>query len=406
MKKLEDYEWICPEPFTNIYSSTTGLYKPCCVSLGRNLEKYVSRKMTTGNSSPIEFYNSEAMKLLRKSFKENDRQILDDVCSVCKNQEDANIRSHRQWYVDRFNDEFKHRKEELEAIIENDSEPTFFHSMEFDALGGNLCNLSCLMCDGLSSSRYLVEAIRLGEADKTKALIKLTPHQTVWDDLPVILSKLDELKLVGGEPLMSKETYRLLNMVPDPSKVILRIITNATVDPTKFIEIAKKFKSVTVNISIEGVDKVNEYIRYPSNWNNILNNAKKFTSMDNSNVIFVSTINALNIGRLYEIEEVAPSLIADGVVHEYTMSSIVNNNFYSLRSIPPEIKEKHLENLYQIAHKYAEVKKLIRYLETTGYNEDDMKKLMTHVKKRDKLRGTCLLDYFPEWETIYNEIEV
>lgn len=401
-KKLEDYEWICPEPFTNIYSSTTGLYKPCCVSLGKNLVKYATRKMTTGNSSPLEFYNSDGMKLLRKSFKENNRTILDDVCSVCKDQEDAGISSHRQWYVSRFNDEFKHKKEELERIIEEDCQPTFFHSMEFDALGGNLCNLTCLMCDSLSSSRYHSEAIKLGESQSTKALVRIKPIDNVWEDLKVITSNLCELKLVGAEPLLCSDTYKLMQMIPDPSSVILRIITNGTVKPDKFIELARHFKQVIVNISIEGVGKVNDYIRYPSKWETILQNAKKFTSMENSNVIFVSTINAINIGRLYEIADLAPSLIADGVIDDYTMSSIVNNNFYSLRSIPSEIKEAYLDKLYANS-KTSEVQKLIKYLESVEYNEDDMKQLISHIKKRDELRKTCLLDYFPEWENVYNQ---
>lgn len=402
-KKLEDYEWICPEPFTNIYSSTTGLYKPCCVSLGKNLPKYAKRKMTTGNSSPLEFYNSDAMKLLRKSFRENNRAILDDVCSVCKDQEDAGITSHRQWYVSRFNDEFNFKKKELERIIEEDCQPTFFHSMEFDALGGNLCNLTCLMCDSLSSSRYHSEAMKLGETESKKSLIRIKPIDPVWEDLKTITSNLCELKLVGGEPLLCADTYKLMEMVKDPSKVILRIITNGTVNPDKFIEIAKQFKQVIVNISIEGVGEVNNYIRYPSKWETILANATKFTSMPNSNVIFVSTINAINIGRLYEIADLAPSLIANGVINDYTMSSIVNNNFYSLRSIPAEVKEAYLDKLYENS-KSAEVQKLIKYLESVEHNEDDMIKLIRHIKRRDELRNTCLLDHFPEWENIYNNV--
>ena len=31
IKKLEDYEWMCPEPFTNILTTTYGHFIPCCV---------------------------------------------------------------------------------------------------------------------------------------------------------------------------------------------------------------------------------------------------------------------------------------------------------------------------------------------------------------------------------------
>ena len=38
-KKLEDYKWLCPEPFVNLATQTTGAMMPCCCNdLYRNHE--------------------------------------------------------------------------------------------------------------------------------------------------------------------------------------------------------------------------------------------------------------------------------------------------------------------------------------------------------------------------------
>lgn len=389
MKALEDYKWICPEPFTNIQASTSGHYKPCCVMTATpEMGKYVKEIYTVEKYSIMEHYNSEYMKRLRSAMRnENDDEFISVMCKNCKIKEDNGVRSHRQWYIDRFKteSEFKHKKKELEDIIANDKQPTFFHSMEMDALGGNFCNLSCNMCSGAHSSKYLSEEIRLKETFKTKSLILPDINEKIWEELPTVLENLCELKLVGGEPLIAKNTYKLMEMIPNPENTILRIITNGTQNPDRFIELAKRFKQVIINLSIEGVGDVNDYIRYHSSWNEILENRIKLTRV--GRVILVSTINALNINKLYEIPKLN---------FEYTMSSLVTNNFYSLNSIPDDIKDKYLNELYQ--HKMID---LIKLLEASKYNEDDMRKMLAHIKKRDQLRNTNLLNIWPEWKKYY-----
>ena len=44
---------------------------------------------------------------------------------------------------------------------------------------------------------------------------------------------------------------------------------------------------------------------------------------------------------------------------------------------------------------------IVRYLEEIGFNSDLHKRMMTDLIERDKYRGTCLLDMFPEWKPYY-----
>ena len=103
-------------------------------------------------------------------------------------------------------------------------------------------------------------------------------------------------------------------------------------------------------------------------------------------VMFTTTINALNIARITELLK----------LRKGHAGSLVVNNEYSLNSIPDDIKEIYLNRLYEDG-----ATNLIGYLENAVYNETDMWKMLMHIKRRDRLRKTNLLDVFPEWKKYY-----
>ncbi len=382
MKKLEDYEWICPEPFTNLMTTTSGHYMPCCamdyLSLFQNHGKELK---TTEKDSIKKYFNSDFLKKLRKAMKENDKHFLKDICKNCIKSEEAGNRSHRQWYLQRFiQDEFTHKKQELERLIETESQPSFLHSVEALSVGGNYCNLSCNMCGEGCSSKYNAEAIKLGE---TKHMLPQPEnYKKFYDDLNDY--EILEFKFTGGEPLLVKKNYEL--MEKQSKNTIIRIITNGTVDPSKLIKILKDFEKVIINVSAEGPKDVTNYIRHGSDFDKVLKHYDMMQEVWGDDVMFTTTINALNISKI-------PELLRLRKGHA---GSPVTNNFYSVNSIPDDIKEIYLQKLYEEGE-YD----LIKYLQNSEYNETDMWKMLMHIKGRDRLRGTNLLEVFPEWKKYY-----
>lgn len=406
MKQLHEYKWMCPEPFTNVHTSTSGNWVPCCAMNSKNVNiEGIPLEITHISTHTFkEFYNAYWVKRLRDAMRnENDQEWINRFCGHCINKEKSGFPSHREWYLSRFYKEFKSKRSELEKIIHDDIEPTFFHSMEFDAAVGNHCNLACNMCSSANSSKYYQEEMELekiytnplkkiinslpNKKEKISPLILPNIKEGIWEeDLPKITKNLLELKLVGGEPLLAKGTYRILKLFQDPRNTIVRIITNGTHVPDKILPLLQNFKKVVINISIEGVGAINDYIRYPSKWSNILENEKKLASVGETT--FVSTINAMNITKLYEVENLPQNSIA---------RSLVDNNYYSLNSIPPDIKDKYLTILYQQKMKHA-----IKLLENWAvYNENDMWSMLTDLKRRDRLRKTNFLELWPEWKDYY-----
>ena len=138
-------------------------------------------------------------------------------------------------------------------------------------------------------------------------------------------------------------------------------------------------------MSVEGVKEVSEYIRHGSNFDTVLKHYDMMQEVFHT-VSFTLTINALNIARIPELLK----------LRKGHAGSPVTNNFYSVSSIPDDIKELYLNKLYESGNI-----DLIKYLESAKYNEEDMWEMLRHCKRRDRLRGTNLVDVFPEWKDYY-----
>jgi hypothetical protein len=414
-------EWFCPEPYGNIYTETTGEYKACC----SGADFY---DVKTDTHTPIEAMNCSKAKELRKAFVTKDTKILNEHCQMCIVQEKSGIKSSRQYSMEHYVDNktgFDSAVKIAKQVKEDpkiDIKPEFFHTMEHLAGGGNFCNLKCLMCHPYKSSSFASEALELGEDisvfNVTKPLIKPPTNKKVNDEIQgYILERLDEIKFTGGEPLMIPYNYELLQKAVDLKtsyKQNLRIITNGTNIPKMkgkdIFDYIPHFKYVTFNISIEAWGVRNNYIRYPSDFNEILDNANKLANtFSNVSVSFVSTINSLNIGYVDDFFRYPP--LVNKKFKQPVMSSYVlkwedfkTDSYHGMNisSLPYDIREKYLNRYFTLESDIAiKMRPYIKILENRDHNMDDTKILISRLKKRDKLRNTNLLEMWPEWEKYY-----
>ena len=366
-KKLEDYEWFCTEPFTNYMNSVGGSNKPCC-----HIE-------TLHWNNDIESF--------RKEFISGGGDLIDKCCIRCIKQEESGNKSFRQNYLENFDGKFAHKKKQLEDNLDN---PPLL-TVEFKAQD-NLCNLRCNMCWTILSSGLAKENLALGKP--VHRLLNNNTHYKRKSTFPN-LENILELKLVGGETLAIDENYEIMEMCPPD--VTLKITTNGTVTP-KFngktiFDYIPKFKKVYINVSIEFWGEKNNYLRFPSKWERIMANVQKFKTFDNCVVRYHATINALNVGYMLEIIDNAdcPAGLDNLVYGE--------NEMYSIVSVPPLIREHYLEKYYTDYRQ--ETDHIISYLENMEYDEKQMEHMLKDIADRDKYRGTCLPELFPECKPYY-----
>ena len=84
-------------------------------------------------------------------------------------------------------------------------------------------------------------------------------------------SKLNTLRVLGGEPFYSKSSIRFLESLADYdlSNITFKTNTNASIFPDRLIPILERFKHFELTISLDGVEEVAEYARYGTDWNTI-----------------------------------------------------------------------------------------------------------------------------------------
>ena len=401
IKKIEDYEWFCPQPFVNIYRGVTGHTSPCCVI--KNW--YVPTKKLKENTSVHEDYSSALFESLRQEFlNSGSGPLIDSCCTICKKNEFAGKSSHRIQYMDRFiNGDLQDRKEELELYLDTDRSEPLIMSMEYK-VQDNYCNLKCNMCRSINSSTLAAENIVLEKSGYTLPPTHELPvsfknkshykRKESFDDIDHILKTLSNLQLVGGETLAIPKNYELLNHIIElgvSSNINLHIITNGTIIPKiegmTILDYIPYFKRVDFNVSIEFWGEKNDYLRYGSNWSDIITNVSKFKE-HGAYYRWSPTVNALNIGYLNELPNYENLTALNGIVDD--------SEIYSIKSVPPEIKE-----LYLTKNNFEKIDNLLK---NTVWDENKMKSMLLDVSMRDKLRGTCLTDIFPEWKPYYEKL--
>ena len=303
------------------------------------------------------------------------------------------------------------------------SEPIFI-TMEYNA-PSNFCNLRCNMCGPYNSSSLAKEnkdiglhnAYGMNKFRNKPAFNKERDNVEKYSD---ILKNLVELKLVGGETLAIKENYDLMQLAVDldvSKNMELRITTNATLTP-KFdgkdiFDYIPFFKKCQMTVSIEFWGEKNNYLRFPSKWDVIIKNAKKFADCPRTRVMFATTVNALTIGYLPEIAYGVYELrdeYKSNDLWNWASGSLVwgDGNQYTVTAIPLDIREMYMDKYFEYnkfaENEFEEWKKLYSYLEDMPFDEKLHNDMILDIQLRDKHRKTCLTDIFPEWKPYYEKL--
>ena len=314
-------------------------------------------------------WNSDHLKRIRSDLLSG---IEAPECSNCFNTEKLGKKSLRQSTFE---------KAWTSSIDINNPKIKFV-----DVRFSNECNLKCLSCHSSKSNQIGLEE---GLTHPTKTL-------DIYNSLTDIASDLEEINFSGGEPLLHKDMYRLLDylIVNGYSKNIrLKFSTNSTIFKEEFINIIQKFKAASIHVSIDNYGKRNEYIRFPSQWNSIERNFKNYEK------------NLPGNSRLI-INQVVSNLSIVGIKEFYDWHNMQNFNFKFINHtilqkplhlrchiIPNNVKNSLIKDLQHI----PKLKPILPYV-MQPYSEEDKNDFIEYIKRKDKLRGVNILDYCPEFE--------
>ncbi len=277
---------------------TNGAVKLCCVAEDPTV-KDEGRHMTVKDKNLSELWNDPYMQDVRRRMLEG-KYVKD--CGQCYRKERRGEFSFRQ----RVNE--GQQLHDPQIVVKD-----LPHYL--DIRFGNLCNLKCRMCTGMYSKKFGEELETI--ADKDEQFRLLAPdsaksytfdwyeNPNFWEDLKNYMPFVKLIYLTGGEPTLVQGNYDFLQQLIDKGfaeNISLVFNTNVTNFQQRFLDTINQFKKVTLNLSIDGVEGVQEYIRYPSKWNHIQKNMnllmeKVRVSQTKFHLVFTPTVSILNVAN-------------------------------------------------------------------------------------------------------------
>lgn len=332
---------------------TDGQYRLCCLS------NETSNSENINTHTPIQWLNSDTVLTAKKMLSDG---IWPDACKKCEMKESHNLPSKR-----------------LDTVQLG---PGITH---LDLRFGNTCNLGCVMCNPGSSSTILHEHEKLIKLNIDSPWGSNSYKVNNWyeEKSAAMLANLPNLKevyLTGGEPMMVKNLSNFLNQLAATVKV--RFNTNGTILNKNVLQQLEKFEKVDMCFSIDGVGKVNDYIRWGSSWDDIERNIDTILSMPNVDVSIGPTIQILN--AYYYDDLIIWAQERNLKIYE---NILVTPFHYNIKNADNRIKERipHLKDYSGSTIDLLEKEKFIKY-----------------TKILDNSRGCSLQQYLPEVAEIYD----
>jgi len=164
----------------------------------------------------------------------------------------------------------------------------------------NKCNIMCRSCIPLYS--HLIDK----EYKKIGINVKNTQQaREFYSGFELVnFDNLHELYVSGGEPTVMPELYEFLRKCIATGNVDFQfsINTNANKISQKLLDLFAHFSNLHFTVSLDGFEKINDYIRYPSDFYTVVNNIKTLRQQGHR-VSFISVVSIYNVTSLYQLME-------------------------------------------------------------------------------------------------------
>jgi organic radical activating enzyme len=390
-------------------------------------------------ANPGAIHNTLYKKSQRKIMLQGERP---KECSYCWKMEDLGhisdriVRNDERW-----------SKHDL-AIHKNMTGDEDVYPRYVEVSFSTTCNLKCSYCNPTVSSKWLEEVQKHG-GYKTSTMfnnfalkgdklpyIKESEHnpyiEAFWKYMPEMYPHLRVLRVTGGEPFLSKHTFKLLDYCLENENKELTVVVNSNlcVPDESFNKIIEKAKALvekdTIQVfqlflSIDATGVQAEYGRNGLDWEQFKGNVYKYLrAMPKCRLGFTVTFNVfsvpdiLNMMKFFhelrkEFHPEGKHITFDTPFLRYPPHQAVNilpDEFvYYLQEAEAymEANRQELDGFTQL--EIDKIKRLQAVMlhkdltpeELTTYRKD----LVIFVDEHDRRRGTNFLEAFPQYKSFY-----
>lgn len=397
---------FCSMAWNHQFLDPTGRVKPCC----RFGEKARPKENNLNTNTLENIFFGEWQSEVRRKMLVGERV---PGCERCYQEEDAGKRSLRMRYNNHNDKHFP-----LEKLVNLEKPAIKWLELAIS----NDCNLACRMCD----SRYAWKWFKEEQAMFGRTQNKIEHSKSDIANVFPFIKDIMHIKFTGGEPLMTKDMWRLVDRIIDErgndckTDIFLNYSTNCTIMPKdEWIEKWNKFRLVEFAISLDSVDpKESEYIRWPAKFETTEAVARRFIKLkrdynDNYAILLRSTISILNI---WNTPETILWWYDNGNVGSTFMNPthLTEPKILCLTVLPKNIKDRVNKKFTEFleAHashpKFDKIKTTLEYLIKFMYSSDDthlLKELKQYIIKTDEYRNQDFFDSYPQFNDIFTGIE-
>jgi hypothetical protein len=315
---------------------------------------------------------------------------MPERCSVCYEREEENGESARQHESIEWAMDLKLKNEQDLTRIE--------YPVLYEIRPSNKCNIMCRMCDDKHS--------HLIEQENKKIGFPITTGQWQFQDFPYDKINFDTAKRIywaGGEPTVMPELYAFLRrcIKQKQTNFDLNIGTNAKKISNTLLDLLQEFPRVTFSVSIDGYKKVNDYIRWGTDFDSLRTNC--FRILERGHTLAFQTVFSMwNATRIHEVYELYDRDFPGCNTLVQAASKI--NGYFGPWHNP--LREQVLESMYRCRQTRVYynngrntdnlVEEMITRYKNYDYNPDLLRQFFAYNVKLDQSRGSRLADYIPE----------
>lgn len=399
-----------------------------------------------GSSSISAARNSNMLRSVRKSMLAGEWH---DACFRCRHENESGMLSRNlmeaELWKDRFTLEDALNMTSEDGSIDTDLVPLMHYGLRF----GNKCNLKCRMCGPTESNMWYDDyaavwgtreyndsfgRVRLVDSPSGKLVADTDRYSwyesaSFWEHMESNSANIAHVHAAGGEPTLIDEQYAFMERCVSSGlagNLIMEYNSNIMKIPDRAWELWRNFKEVRIGASIDGVGRVNDYIRHPSKWDLIERNLRRLDGDQDINFIVwvAATVQAYNIYYLPEMLEFFMrarfARIGIDIVNPLVnFHPLYGPKWLSCRILPDGAKSaisarfsSRADELVSLAHDlYSDnehrrdiiIGGIRRHLDTYSrfmWQEDLshlLPKFWKYTKSMDRIRGESIEDSLPEF---------
>jgi len=380
-------------------------------------------------NNPSALHNTIEKKMRRKEMREGKRPKECDYC--------WRIEDNTQEYSDRVWKSAANWSQVDKELIFNSDPMDDIYPRYVEVSFSNVCNFKCSYCGPAFSSKWTEEIKSKGpyklyqthynsikESEVSFPNREDNPYiEAFWKWFPEAVKHMYTFRITGGEPLLSKHTFKVIDYLLENPQPDLHFAINSNACPPgnlwetfvkkiKQLEDTKSIKYFSLYASAESFGKHAEYSRDGMDWDLFSKNLRYF--LDNTNTSELMLMSAVNILGLPSLTTYLRfiSKLKEGNINRIIadFAYVRHPEFLDIKIADKITIDKYLKTSIQYMINRKEKFSDYEYIKLNRIYEDcvarfkkgvDVSKeriqFLQFINEYDKRRGKNFTEVFPEY---------